>query len=474
VAVGLVVGVVVLAGCTSTVAGSATAALPGDAGFGDPYFPLDGNGGYDVDSYALELRFDPGTGVLGGTATVVATATQTLSAFNLDLLGFELSSVTVDGDDAATARDEGELTVTPALPLVEGATFITVVAYEGVPEPLDDGLGPAGFLQTEDGALAVGQPDVAASWFPVNDHPADAATVELSITVPEGLEAVSNGALVDSVTEDGETTWQWATEDPLAPYLLTLAVGEFRIDEYDEGGIHYLDAVDPALDEDAAGAATVGRLADAAFARQPEVLDFLAEWFGPYPFPQAGGIVDDVPDLGFALETQTRPVYSPAFFTDAESGEAVVVHELAHQWAGDSVRLGGWQHIWLNEGFATYAEWLWAEHQGTSTAQEEFDRLAGRPAGSSFWRIAIGDPGPDADRLFSSAVYQRGAMTLHALRTEVGDDDFAQILREWFDTEAGQAVTTDDFVALAEQVSGDDLDDLFAEWLGEGRPESLS
>ncbi|WP_029431692.1 M1 family metallopeptidase [Blastococcus sp. URHD0036] len=467
---GLVVGTAVLAGCTSEVAGSATAAVPGADGYGDPYYPLDGNGGYDVDGYELELRFDPDSGVLGGTATVTATATQTLSAFNLDFLGFEISSVTVDGEDAATARDGGELTVTPARPLVDGDTFTTVVSYEGVPEELDDGLGAAGFLQTGDGALAVGQPDVAASWFPVNDHPADAATVDLSITVPEGLEAVSNGALVDSVTEDGETTWRWATEDPLAPYLLTLAVGEFRIDEYDEGGVHFLDAIDPALDE--GDGATIGGIADASFDRQPEVLDFLSRWFGPYPFGQSGGIVDDV-DLGFALETQTRPVYSPVFFTDVESGTAVVVHELAHQWAGDSVRLGGWQHIWLNEGFATYAEWLWAQHEGTSTPQQEFDRLAARPAGSSFWSIPIGDPGPDAGQLFSDAVYQRGAMTLQALRTEVGDDDFAEILREWFGTEAGHAVTTDDFVALAEEVSGADLDDLFAEWLGAGRPASL-
>ncbi|RBY85298.1 M1 family metallopeptidase [Blastococcus sp. TF02A-26] len=466
--------VVLLGSCTSEVAGSATAAVPGADGYGDPYYPLDGNGGYDVESYALELRFDPESDTLEGTATVVATATQTLSAFNLDLVGLEVSSVTVDGEDAATDRDEGELTVTPALPLGEGDGFTTVVTYAGVPESLDDGLGDSGFLQTGDGALAVGQPDSAAAWFPVNDHPADAATVEVSIAVPEGLEAVSNGALLGSTTEDGWTTWRWAADQPMAPYLVTLAVGEFRLDEYEEGGIGYVDAVDPALDDqEAAGSETLGSTADAAFSRQPEVLAFLAEWFGPYPFDQAGGIVDDVPDMGFALETQTRPVYAPAFFTDAASAEAVVVHELAHQWAGDSVRVGAWQHIWLNEGFATYAEWLWAEEEGTSTAQEEFDRLAARPAGSSFWQIPIGDPGPDTDRLFSSAVYQRGAMTLHAVRTALGEDDFAELLQEWFGAEAGQAVTTEDFVALAEEVSGQDLDDLFAEWLGEGRPESL-
>ena len=467
-------GLVVLTGCTTRIDGSPTAAVAGADGFGDPYFPLDGNGGYDVVSYDLELRFDPDTDVLGGTATVVATAGQTLSAFNLDLFGFEISSVTVDGEEAATARDGCELTVTPAVPLAEDAEFTTVVAYEGVPEPLDDGLGTAGFIQTEDGALAVGQPDVAASWFPGNDHPADAAAVAVSITVPEGLEGISNGELVDSSTEDGWTTWQWAADEPMAPYLVMLAVGEFDVREYEEDGIHYWDAVDPALaDEDAQGPATVGEIIDSSFDRQAEAIAFLAEWFGPYPFEVAGGVVDDVPDLGFALENQTRPVYSPLFFTDEGSGEVVVVHELAHQWAGDSVRLAAWQHIWLNEGFATYAEWLWAEHEGTSTPQEQFDEIAGVPAGNRFWQVAIGDPGPASDQLFAEATYYRGAMTLHALRQEIGDDAFAELLLEWFASEAGQAVTTDDFIALAEEVSGDDLDDLFAEWLGEGKPASL-
>ena len=375
-------GLALLGGCTTEVAGSAApAGTPGADGYGDPYFPLDGNGGYDVDSYSLELRFDPDTDTLGGTATVVATATQSLSAFNLDLFGFEVSSVTVDGEDAEVARDEGELTVTPAADIRLGSQFTTVVAYEGVPEPLDDGLGVAGFVQTEDGALAAGQPDVAASWFPVNDHPADAAAVDVSITVPEGLEGISNGQLVDSSTEDGWTTWQWSASEPMAPYLVTLAVGEFEIEEYEEGGVRYLDALDPALaDEDARGSATVLDVAQESLALAPEAIALLEEWFGPYPFEGSGGIVDDVPGLGFALENQTRPVYSPVFFSDAASGEVVVVHELAHQWAGDSVRLAGWQHIWLNEGFATYAEWLWVGGAGRGdTAGASSTRSPRRP-----------------------------------------------------------------------------------------------
>jgi aminopeptidase N len=479
------VGLAVVGGCTSEVSGSASPGTGGPAadsavgagadGIGDPYFPQDGNGGYDVAHYGLEVRYDPATDLLTGTATIEATATQGLSAFNLDLEGLEVTSVTVDGDDARAGRAGAELTVTPAEPLADGDDFTTVVAYEGVPEPLDDGLGPQGFLHTADGALAVGQPDVAATWFPVNDHPLDAAAVDVSVTVPEGLEGVSNGVLDGSTTEDGWTTWEWSAEEPMAPYLVTLAVGEFDLREYEEDGIRYWDAIDPALAGDGArGGQTRASLAEAALDRQPEVIAFLSGFFGPYPFDVAGGIVDDVPDLGFALENQTRPVYAPVFFGDASSAEIVVVHELAHQWAGDSVRLAGWQHIWLNEGFATYAEWIWLEEQeGRDVPQEQFDSLAEQPAGDAFWSVAIGDPGAAPEQLFDEATYYRGAMTLHALRAEIGADAFTELVRQWFDTEAGQAVTTDDFTALAEEVSGADLDDFFAEWLGAGRPESL-
>jgi aminopeptidase N len=215
----------------------------------------------------------------------------------------------------------------------------------------------------------------------------------------------------------------------------------------------------------------VGEIAQASLARQPEIIDFLSELFGPYPFSAAGGIVDDA-DLGFALENQTRPIYSKVFFTDPVSGDEVVVHELAHQWIGDHLALEEWQHIWLNEGFATYAEWLWSEREGRATAQQFFDDRATIPADDPFWSVTIGDPGPDA--LFDIAVYNRGAMTLHALRLEVGDDDFFEILRRWTRSQAGGNVTTDEFIRLAERVSGQDLDAFFRAWLfTPARPEGI-
>jgi aminopeptidase N len=224
--------------------------------------------------------------------------------------------------------------------------------------------------------------------------------------------------------------------------------------------LRIIDAVDP----------DIGDVADASLAHQSEILDFLETQFArQYPFETAGAIVDDFA-AGFALENQTRPVYDPFFFIFG-LGDIVVVHELAHQWFGDDLALARWQDIWLNEGFATYAEWLWLEHEGAATAQELFfGNYQFTPPNSPFWQLKIGDPGPQA--LFAEPVYVRGAMTLHALRLVVGDATFFEILHRWADRYAGGNVTTAQFVELAEHVSHRQLDAFFDEWLNTaGRPD---
>jgi aminopeptidase N len=458
----------VLVGLTPTTAAADDGGQPGAPGIGDPYYPLDGNGGYDVAHYDLNVTYDPETDVLTGVATIHAVATQHLSSFNLDFEGLEVRSLTVDGADATWSRDAGELTVTPGSSLPEGSEFTTVVAYDGVPETIEDALGTSGFIHTDDGAIVVGEPDVAATWFPANDHPRDAASVSVTATVPNGLQAISNGVLQERESEGGWTTWWWHAAEPMTTYLVTLAIGEFDVRHYQADGIKYWDALDPDLftldlDPENEGP-SVGEVAEGSLARQPEIIDFLSGIYGPYPFESAGGIVDDSEDLQFALETQTRPVYASGFFFDPIGGDLVVVHELAHQWVGDLLRLDAWQHIWLNEGFATYAEWLWLEREGVVTTQEVFESVA-MFAPPEFWELTIGDPGPEVDRLFDGAVYERGAMTLHALRQTVGDEVFFDILAEWVSSQAGDTVTTDEFIDLSEKLSGMQLDDLFETWL---------
>ncbi len=437
----------------------------GATGIGDPYFPGDGNGGYDVDHYDLDIGYDPDTDVLTGTATITARTTGApLSGFSLDLVGLEVAAVAVDGTEVEVSRDGDELVVDPGQVVVDGE-FTVRVAYAGVPEPVLDGPGVSGVVTTDDGVLVVGEPDVAATWFPVDDHPSDAATVELSVTVPEDLVAVSVGELVrrgDPV--DGERTWVWRSDDPMAPYLLALAVGDFDLTEREVDGITYRDAVAAGL------SGTPRENARAALDRQPEVLEFLADLFGsPYPYTEAGGIVT-ASSLGFALESQTRPVYAQDFFGSAAGAQLVVVHELAHQWTGDDLRLHRWRDIWLSEGFATYAEWAWTEHQGGRSVADRLAEVTARPADDPFWEQAIGDPGAATGDLFSEQVYLRGGAVLAALRAEVGDDAFAELLSRWTTEHAGRAVTTAEFTALATEVAGTDLTGFFDSWLGAGRP----
>jgi aminopeptidase N len=142
----------------------------------------------------------------------------------------------------------------------------------------------------------------------------------------------------------------------------------------------------------------------------------------------------------------------------------VVVHEIAHQWYGNDVALAAWMHMWLNEGFATYAEWLWSGREGLGTPQEIFEFFYNEiPADDPFWDVVIGDPG--IPNLFHGAVYVRGAMTLQVLRNQVGDRDFFRILRAWAKRRSGGNGTTAQFVALAERISGQQLDALFDAWL---------
>jgi hypothetical protein len=656
----------------------------GAAGIGDPYFPSDGNGGYDVQHYDLAVTYDPATNQLTGVATIQAKATQNLSAFNFDFVGLRLRSVTVNGTSATTQRKGQELTVKPKTGLANGSSFTVVARYDGVPETLED-FGLSGFIHTDDGAIVIGEPHVAATWFPANDHPRDKATFTFHITVPTGLEAVSNGALVGQQANGALTTWNWNALEPMATYLAFMAIGQFDVHAYAAGGLNYWDAIDTALLEPIApavspesgaqflysqisepaykrvtrtisvpaGGATVSfdvhrdtepgwdflfveartaggndwttlpdlnghtsqdtgecpynylgtnpfyehyltpfvadpgdpadpdddflrctpsgttgawnavsgasdgwehwsvALADAggaprqvevsiayasdgavqaqgvaidnvavstgqgstgfeadgnvldgwvigpapagsqpnqnswtpateipalpgvgsgaqlSFARQPEIIGWEAATFGPYPFSTAGGVVDNV-EVGFALENQTRPTYSPFFFGPNQPNDFVVVHELAHQWFGDSLAVDSWQNIWLNEGFATYTEWLWSEREGFGTADQIFNDFASIPADDEFWAMAIGDPGPV--QLFDFPVYARGAMTLHALRQKVGDRKFFQILQTWAAEQKGGTVTTREFIDLAERISKKDLDPLFANWLSAGYP----
>ncbi|MFI0809183.1 M1 family metallopeptidase [Streptomyces echinatus] len=439
-------------------AGPAAPGGTGGSGAGDPYFPLSGNGGYHVRHYGLTLRYDTASRRLDATAELSARATERLTRFDLDLKGLTVTAVTVDHRAAAFRRDGQELVVTPRRALRAGQPFRVSVAYHGTPKPVTDPDGSAdGWIPTDDGAFVAGEPQGAMTWFPVNGHPKDKASYDFTITVPRGRTAVAGGVLLGQRTAHGRTTFRWRETQPMAAYLATATIGRFRVERYTtRDGIQVYNAVD----------AREARAAAPVLKRLPAVLEWESRLFGPYPFRAAGSIVDHAPDVGYALETQTRPLYDSAPTLDT------LVHESAHQWFGDSVSLTTWKDIWLNEGFATYAEWLYAEQHGGDSAQRTFDALYARPAGDGLWAYPPGDPGSGA-RLFGTPVYARGAMALHELRRAVGDRDFLLILRSWAAGHRGGHGTTAQFVRLAEAKSGKPLKGLFQTWLyTPGKPNS--
>jgi len=460
----MTVGVTVVALTMGTGVASA-APSPGAPGAGDSYYPDYGNGGYDVTHYDVRVRYWPQTDRLTGTTTILARSTQELSSFNLDFL-LDVSSVRVN-NRAATFRREGvhELVVTPERPVAQGAALTVVVQYSGIPSEVQ-AYGFTSWNRTEDGALAVNEPESAWWWFPSNDHPSDKATFDVSVLAPDDVQVISNGRLTGGPTPEliGWNRWYWRSIRPQATYLAFLAIGKYDIEtDTAADGSPIVNAYSRSLGEfEGAARASVDRT--------NEILDAESEFFGPYPFEARGGVVTPPGELGFALETQTRPVYDGRFWRRG-GNTYVVAHENAHQWFGDSISVAEWRNIWLNEGFASYAEWLWSEHEGEGTAQELFDfTYASYPADDPFWRVLPGDPG--ATRLFDGAVYDRGALTLHALRLEIGDDAFFNLLRTWTRTRQYGTATTAQFIALAEQISGKQLDDLFTTWLyTPGRPD---
>ncbi|MFA9432229.1 M1 family metallopeptidase [Egicoccus sp. AB-alg2] len=437
--------------------------VEGAPGVGDEYFPLAGNGGYDVQHYHLELSYEPldpegpveeATGRLDGVATIEFTATADLSRFNLDLRGLEVESVTVDGKRARYEHEGQELMISPRPKLRVGEDYTVVVTYGGTTGRPTDVTGELyGWVSTPDGAMVVNEPDGAPTWYPVNDHPTDKATYSFEITVPEGSVAVANGLLVDQRTASGWSTFVWDAPDSMASYLSTATIGNFVLSQRTTAdGLPIIDAIDRDLPPDAA----------AGLARTDEMIAFFTDLYGPYPFVAYGAIIDD-DSVGYALETQTRPIYS------GPPPETTVAHELAHQWLGNLVSPARWQDIWLNEGWATYSEWLWLDHTDQQDIQSSFDEAYAVPAESPFWNVVIGDPGPED--LFAGAVYDRGAMTLHLLREQLGYDAFFAFVRDWIETYADSAATTDDFIALAQKYTDDDLTAFFDTWLySPGKP----
>jgi aminopeptidase N len=440
-------------------------AVAGADGIGDPYFPLDGNGGIDVLRYRVHDRYRFGDRKLSGHTRVTLRTAEDLSSFDLDFL-LPVSDVRVDGRHALydQSGNAHELVITPGRPLAAGSTVQVVVRYAGFPERYGY-LGESNWLAGDSEVVAMNQPHMAPWWFPANDHPQDKARMDISVTVPSGNRVIANGRQVSRQQHRTTTTYRWLADEPMVPYLAFFAAGEYAVAQGRHDGLPWLVAVSKDLPSASL------RASMRTLKHTPAVVSWLESQLGEYPFSVTGGLVTSL-GPGFALENQTRPTYPEV----GPGAVPLLVHELAHQWFGDSVAIHQWRDIWLNEGFASFMAIRYAETHGGQDAQAWL-RSSWDAAGpdDSFWKLHIGDPGPQ--QIFAPAVYDRGAMTLQALRHRLGDDAFWQVLRTWAAERRGGNGSTEDFEALAERVSGQDLSGFFDAWLFEstrpaGTPEN--
>jgi aminopeptidase N len=530
-------------------------------GLGDAYYPALGNSGYDVQHYTIDLSADVNYNTISGTTTIDALAATELPAFHLDLVGMTVEDITVNGAAATWERTEHELIVTPASPLPAGAAFTVAVTYGGTPQGVEMTGIPflAGWVNYGGGIMVASEPGGAAGWYPVNDHPLDKATYTFRITVPQPYVVAANGILTDTIEDSDQTTFVWEMRQPLASYLATVNIDEFvRVEEEGPNGLLIRNYFPPNLVDSATR----------EFAKTADMIAYYESVFGPYPFEAYGVVVADA-GFPFALETQSLTLFSRSWISGNGSAEEAVAHELSHQWFGDSVSLSNWQDIWLNEGFATYASWLWAAHQNgpermdrlvretyaqiaadqqqyvaqvtknelvrafralpeitytrtpdevatlvrvllsDAASTEEIDAyIAGFPQvditgaelaqlvevlpfnivllhgdeireikgllgldvpvreGYLIQESGFAAPGiPAPDDLFNQGVYQRGGLVLAALRARVGDEAFFEILATYYATYRDSNAATADFIALAEDISGEDLGAFFDAWL---------
>lgn len=423
----------------------------------DPYFPGHGDPRYRVHRYELALDYRPRPNRLTGTARLNAIAGRApLSQFQLDLADFKIGRVLVDGRTPHYTHRGGKLRIRPAKPLPAGAAFTVEVHWSGNPRPVRSPWGGLGWEELADGALVASQPVGAPSWYPCNDRPADKAAYHISVTTPSPYTVVIGGRLLTRAVRAGSTTWVYEQSAPTSSYLVGLSIGVYQtvlLGDPGQGGCpqtgHVPARLLPQFARD--------------FARQPEMMRLFEGLFGPYPFGEYAVVVVDE-EMDVPVEAQGLSLFGANHLDGVRGSERLVAHELAHQWFGNSVSIADWRHIWLNEGFAKYAEWLWSEQTGGWTAQE----LAGRAyrlLDSQPQDLRLADPGRKL--MFDDRLYQRGGLVLHAVRTALGDGPFFRMVRGWATLHRHSVTTTAGFAAHVAGYTHEPLDDLLTAWLHE-------
>ncbi|WIM88834.1 M1 family metallopeptidase [Candidatus Mycobacterium wuenschmannii] len=420
----------------------------------DPYLPKNGNLGYRVSHYALALEYKVSSNRLSGSATITSTTLTELEEFTLDLSdALTVSKVSVNGKRAAHfGRRERKLRVRLATKLASGAAMSVVVHYHGSPRPIRSLWGDVGFEELTNGVLVAGQPNGAASWFPCDDHPSAKASYRIQISADNPYRVVANGRLASRRPRAAQTEWTYEQPEPTSTYLITLQIGLYELIRLGATPVQMRAALPERLRRDFYE----------DFGRQPEMMELFVDLFGPYPLDNGYTVVVTDDDLEIPLEAQGISIFGANHCDGTRGSERLIAHELAHQWFGNSVTARQWRDIWLHEGFACYAEWLWSEHSGGPSAdvlaRQYHQKLRAAPQ-----NLLLTDPG--ARDMFDDRVYKRGALTLHALRGRLGDEKFFALLKEWTNRHRHSCAVTEDFIELAAGYSDESLQPLWESWL---------
>jgi aminopeptidase N len=420
----------------------------------DPYLPSNGNFGYRVSRYELDVVYKVNINRLAGTASITAVTLASLKTFSLDLSdALAVSKVSVNGHRPANfGRTRGKLNITLSSALPAGAALLITVRYAGSPKPIRSLWGEVGFEELTSGALVAGQPNGAASWFPCDDHPSSKASYRVAITCENPYYALANGELKSRRTRAAMTTWTYEQPEPTSTYLITLQIGPYEQQRLAKSPV-LMNAVLPQR---------LQKNFEHDFGRQPQMMKLFVKLFGPYPLAAGYTVVVTDDDLEIPLEAQGISIFGANHCDGERSAERLIAHELAHQWFGNSVTARRWRDIWLHEGFACYAEWLWSEESGGRTADEQAHHYHHRLRTSS-QNLLLSDPGPRD--MFDDRVYKRGALTLHVLRGTIGDENFFKLLKDWTTRHRHATAVTDDFTGLAANYADESLRPLWQAWL---------
>ncbi|MET7698414.1 M1 family metallopeptidase [Streptomyces sp. NPDC005485] len=431
-------------------------------GVGDRLFPHLGNPGYDVASYDLDFTYSgTNTKPLAAVTTIDARATDWLERINLDFAHGTVDSVEVNGAPASFTGAGDDLVITPEKPLPPGKAMRITVRHSSDPVSAEDQDG--GWVRTKDGLAMANQADAAHLVFPCNDHPSDKAMFTIRVTAPDAYTAVANGLPAGVDRSGRSTTWTYRTEHPMATELAQVSIGRSTV--LHRNGPHGLPVRDVVPTKDR-------KVLEPWLKKTPGQIAWLEGKIGPYPFETYGLLMAEA-STGFELETQTLSLFERDLFTEPAYPkwyvESIMVHELSHQWFGDSVSPRTWSDLWLNEGHATWYEELYAEETAHKPMEK---RMKAAYGASDSWRAAGGPPampkGPEPGQkisIFRPNVYDGSALFLYALRQEIGRPAFERLERTWVALHSDGVASTADFEHLASGIAGRDLSGFFQAWL---------